>query len=206
MWDLGSIAESNFVDGVPLPGTMPEQDIGRAFDFGTYHTAIGFGTYPAAIAIDQDVQTLAAGFNDGKIILLDVPSGAQLPELRSLHTDTVIGLSFSDDGSILVSVGLDGQIIFWNVDASSPNFGQPIASPIAGPKLTMTFLPNISFSLDRRKLAVLKPDGSILLWTIDIDSWRSLACQRAGRNLTQEEWRHFFGDEPYHMTCPDLLP
>jgi WD40 repeat protein len=123
-----------------------------------------------------------------------------------LHTDTVIGLTFSDDGDILVSIGLDGQIIFWNVDANSPNFGQPIASPIAGPKLTMSVLPNISFSLDGRKLAVLKPDGSILLWDIDIDSWQSLACQRAGRNLTQGEWRRFFGDEPYHVTCPDLLP
>ncbi len=29
------------------------------------------------------------------------------------------------------------------------------------------------------------------------------ACSRLPRNLTQEEWRRFLGDAPYHETCPN---
>jgi len=30
----------------------------------------------------------------------------------------------------------------------------------------------------------------------------SRACEIAGRNLSEPEWTEFFGDEPYHITCP----
>jgi WD40 repeat protein len=33
-----------------------------------------------------------------------------------------------------------------------------------------------------------------------------LACDRLTRNLTQEEWRLYFGEEPYRVTCPNLPP
>ena len=34
----------------------------------------------------------------------------------------------------------------------------------------------------------------------------AIACRRAGRNLTCEEWRRFVGEEPYTATCPELPP
>ena len=30
------------------------------------------------------------------------------------------------------------------------------------------------------------------------------ACARLSRNLTREEWKQHFGDEPYRATCPRL--
>jgi hypothetical protein len=33
-------------------------------------------------------------------------------------------------------------------------------------------------------------------------SWQIQACEMAGRNLTEIEWRYFFGDELYRRTCP----
>jgi hypothetical protein len=47
-------------------------------------------------------------------------------------------------------------------------------------------------------------DGTVFLWDIDFESWKSRACRRANRNLTLEEWRRFFGEEPYRATCPEL--
>ena len=52
----------------------------------------------------------------------------------------------------------------------------------------------------RRLAVVSSPEGIITLW----DSWRDKACQRANRNLTQEEWQRFFSQEPYRPTCPNL--
>jgi hypothetical protein len=37
--------------------------------------------------------------------------------------------------------------------------------------------------------------------SLDPDDWSDAACQAAGRNLTLEEWEHYFGEEPYHRTC-----
>ena len=47
----------------------------------------------------------------------------------------------------------------------------------------------------------LEPD------TFDLASWQARACQRANRNLTQEEWRTYIDpDVAYVPTCPDLPP
>jgi len=32
----------------------------------------------------------------------------------------------------------------------------------------------------------------------------SAACSRIERNFTEAEWRHYFSDEPYRPTCPNL--
>jgi hypothetical protein len=34
------------------------------------------------------------------------------------------------------------------------------------------------------------------------DRWTAFACTLAGRNLTPEEWRATFGEQPYRETCP----
>ena len=57
--------------------------------------------------------------------------------------------------------------------------------------------------------AAISPDGTAVVLggevaqhlTLDPDEWSDAACETAGRNLTPEEWEHYFGDEPYHQTC-----
>jgi hypothetical protein len=39
------------------------------------------------------------------------------------------------------------------------------------------------------------------LWNIGLETLRAGACDVAARNLTKEEWRRYFGDEPYRLTC-----
>ena len=47
----------------------------------------------------------------------------------------------------------------------------------------------------------IREDKTIILWDVDLDSWRERACQIAGRNLTRAEWGQYLGDEPYRKTC-----
>jgi hypothetical protein len=56
----------------------------------------------------------------------------------------------------------------------------------------------IAFSPDGKTLAV-SLDNIIIL---DGWSWLDLACQLAGRNLSQAEWKEYLGDIPYQKTCP----
>jgi WD40 repeat protein len=57
------------------------------------------------------------------------------------------------------------------------------------------------------------PDGKYIAVSTMEESWLSLwrpedmreeACQRVSRNLTQEEWKQYLGDQPYLKTCPQL--
>ena len=40
-------------------------------------------------------------------------------------------------------------------------------------------------------------------WTVDTrtDTWVQRACKTAGRNLTRGEWKQFFPNRPYQVTC-----
>jgi len=57
--------------------------------------------------------------------------------------------------------------------------------------------------------------NGIYLYTFNVDDtlrlslWRSqdlinVACSRLTRNLTENEWLNYVGNEPYRKTCPDL--
>ena len=45
-------------------------------------------------------------------------------------------------------------------------------------------------------------DGTISSWDIRPERAIEYACQIAGRNLTEDEWRDALGTRPYHETCP----
>jgi hypothetical protein len=64
---------------------------------------------------------------------------------------------------------------------------------------------------DRGSLAAaLSPDGRLLLtaggadanlWEVTLVDPLRTACQRLNRSFTAEEWRHWFGDEPWRKSC-----
>jgi hypothetical protein len=45
-------------------------------------------------------------------------------------------------------------------------------------------------------------DWAIETWDTLPDHWIDVACDIAGRNLTEAEWTETFPDRPYHQTCP----
>jgi WD40 repeat protein len=65
---------------------------------------------------------------------------------------------------------------------------------------------HVSFSPDGKVLATDGPENEILLWDVDMESWKRQACGRTNRKLTEEEWQRFIGDGQYLETCPGGLP
>jgi WD40 repeat protein len=61
---------------------------------------------------------------------------------------------------------------------------------------------SLAFNQDGSMLASGAFGGDIMLWDLSATP-QQVACRRAGRNLTQEEWERYFGEEPYRPTCPE---
>ena len=47
------------------------------------------------------------------------------------------------------------------------------------------------------------PDGSVVIWDVDFEGWLERVCSVANRNMSTDEWKRHFYDEPYRATCPD---
>jgi hypothetical protein len=89
--------------------------------------------------------------------------------------------------------------LLWDTDTS---LAMELYSPSGVEPVDNLFL--LAFSPNGYTVIAVHNDGRILQWDIDLASWQKQACRRANRNLTREEWQHFFGDEPYWATCPEL--
>jgi len=61
---------------------------------------------------------------------------------------------------------------------------------------------SVDFTPDGRWLASTADNGSSVFWQIDMPSLLARACEIAGRDFSESEWKQFFGDDPFRVTCP----
>lgn len=164
---------------------------------------------PRAIAFTADDRTLLIGDQDGGIKEIDVATRTVSPSpFENMHGPVVRLYPLPDGG--LLAISHDGTMSIY--DSTS---GQPLGPPMGwapAVKPDLFSVPNADLGLfsvpnaDLRLHHVLAPDRQGLrLWNIDPSTWPAVACQRAGRNLTSDEWtRYLPADEPYRLTCPEL--
>jgi WD40 repeat protein len=142
-------------------------------------------------AFSPDGKLLAWGGRNSDISVWEVGSDRP-PRIFSKHRSFVQTLAFSPDGRTLASGGNDRRIVLWDVAS-----GEPKGLPLAASKSVSA----VAFGPDGNTLVSGTYGGPLTLWYIGIDTLRSGACEVAGRNLTQDEWRRYFGEEPYRLTC-----
>lgn len=104
-------------------------------------------------------------------------------------------VAFRPDGAIIATGAFDGGVTLWDVATS-----QSLAPPF---RVHQEAVSSLSFSPDGKSLASGSADLSLVRWTLDIDSWRELACIAAHRNLTEVEWLRYVGKEPRRPICPE---
>jgi WD40 repeat protein len=150
-------------------------------------------------AFTPDDRTLLIGDHDGGIAEIDVATGRVLPSrIEGMHGPVVWLWPLAD--GLLLAVSHDGTMSIYDLPS-----GQRVGAPMVWAPLVYPGF----YSLPTSDLAVhfvLAPDQQGLrLWNVDPSSWPAVACQRAGRNLTADEWARFMpADEPYRLTCPEF--
>jgi WD40 repeat protein len=120
--------------------------------------------------------------------LWDIASGEQLQQLAA-HAGLILRLAFSHDGSKLASVGFDSLAKVWDVAS-----GEQLATLYGGTGNVF----GADFSPDDKHVATAVGDGTVRLYTLEMEELISLARERVTRELTDEECRAYL-----HMQqCP----
>jgi WD40 repeat protein len=155
-----------------------------------------------AVAFSPDSKTVAVGYSGGTVRVWDVLSHQQIGEpLKGDFSSDIKSVAFSHDGSLLAAASSDGRgVQLWDMSKRLP-FGDPLDG---GSDNEAT---SVAFSPDDKLLAVANSDGTTWLWDLERDSWASMLCSLANRNLSDGEWKQFFGAKvTYRRTCRNLPP
>ncbi|MGG6287514.1 WD40 repeat domain-containing protein [Leptolyngbya sp. AN03gr2] len=108
------------------------------------------------MAISNQSQFLAAGDNEGEILLLNLKTEQKHAELNS-HSDAVYSLSFSPDGQFIASGSRDDTVKIWHVKT-----GKLLHTLKEDSRWYGVF--SVSFSKDGQVLAAGLGGGEIKLW------------------------------------------
>ena len=160
------------------------EDNPPAYDLPAVITALDFS---------PDGKLLAVGDSSGAVVFWDPATGKRVGQPLVGHNGGVDSVAFDPSGRTLATASDDGKIRLWDV-ATRKLIGAPLpGSTTSG---SVTFFP------DGKHVLGVFNSGTGVVWNVDPATWNAKACNVAGRNLTEAEWRDFLGGRRYREVCP----
>jgi WD40 repeat protein len=156
-----------------------------------------------AMAFTPDNRWLVTASADNTVRLWDMRASGK-PMARFVlrgHNGEVRAIAISPDNHWLITGGEDDIARLWDLTAADPSAHSIILPGHTGPVWSVAFSP----ASQPLRVATGSGDNTARLWQpVTLTEVADLACLRAGRNLTTNEWKQFMGDAPYRKTCPAL--
>lgn len=123
----------------------------------------------SSLAATQDGRLLAAGDQDGHVLVWDVGSGAVLLR-KYAHSFTVWTVAFSPDGSLLASGAFDARVRLWDVGSwreAGILIDPRLTNPEEKDRAHVGWVRCAIFSPDSRTVVTSGCDGFIRIWDLD---------------------------------------
>ncbi|MCZ4553331.1 nSTAND1 domain-containing NTPase [Gordonia rubripertincta] len=103
--------------------------------------------------------------------------------------------AYSSDGDTIVVGGGAGEIWTWDVsDERRPDLLMVLRA--FGGKVF-----DVRFADDDRTVLAAGDGGAVMSWTVDTDLMLARACEAAGDQITEAEWRQYLPTSPYGPPC-----
>jgi WD40 repeat protein len=193
LWDLKS-------NRVRLVNTISGGMVALAFDSASARLAIGWGRGQIGLFSVGDLGILkspsprsaavtALAFSpDGKWLALAASNGESLlwgeKEIPFVGRDKQIRwLAISRDGHRIASGGDGGTLQLWSFDGKNTPGPPVVWEGHAGAIRSLSFVTE-----GGKEVLISVASDTVRRWPLETDALLRLACEKAGRNLTQEEW------------------
>jgi WD40 repeat protein len=172
------------------------------FSFRQYN--FGNLTASAVKSGKNGFDTLAMGFQDGQIMLLEIdmsnpklPTGA-FSELFKQHQTSISDFAFSRSGRFMAAASYDGTVTVWDLHQYNDPTYQPLVL-----LSDQGWIFSIAFTPDERYLLTGGQNGALYFWNLQPRVYAEQICNDLLRLypgpkydlIGEEDWRRFFGTE-----------
>jgi WD40 repeat protein len=154
---------------------------GLTAGWGSCFRTVALGGKPMALACWKE--TIAVGLTSGDIVVLDAITGSWTAVLAG-HTGYVRSVTFSSDGTSLVSGGNDGAVNLWDVQTGG----------VVKTFHSAHYVGSVSISSNHTTIASGSEDSTIRLWDIQTGECHHIISQKRG-----VEYVAFFPTNPQHL-------
>lgn len=148
--------------------------------------------------------TLAMGFQDGQIMLLEIDmsnpklSTGAFNELFKQHQTSISDFAFSRSGRFMAASSYDGTVTVWDL----AQYNDPTYQPLVLLS-DQGWLFSVAFTPDERYLLTGGQNGALYFWNLQPKVYADQICNDLLRLfpgpkydlMDEEDWRRFFGTE-----------
>jgi WD40 repeat protein len=150
----------------------------------------GHSLFIHGVAVSPDSALIASTSRDKTARVWNAASGKQIFQLD--HPDWVFAAAFSPDGKMIATVSRDRLVRLWDVKSGK------LIGELKGHS---DWVDGVAFSVDGDTLISGARDNTARVWSASPRAWKESACKIAKRELTNEEWKQYLGDEAHHSIC-----
>lgn len=187
--DIALSSDGNYMVGAGNDGKVYLFDIRNGFKQSEIYNN---GGKILSLAISKD-NTIAIGDEEGLVKVFKLFSNQGLTRLVG-HISPIEGVEFSSDGRFIATASRDKTVRLWNRNNLN---AQPITL-----KDHPDWVFSIAFSPNNEQILAGTKEDVVRAWPTDIEVMSDKICGKIDRNMTQDEWETFVGNQvPYEQTC-----